>query len=121
MKKFFVFFASLVVFIFVANLDAQAQKSIKSATVIYPWQLRSIGLKADDAWYKNQPNPNDPNIKFSRAHYKRAAKKAKKESIKLVKKASPTARPKTKKAYEKKYYRDAKALGINIKKNRRDS
>ena len=86
-----------------------------------PWQPTSLTKKAQKNFKKGQPNRNDSNFTWfqrTRLYYKLKAKKAMKESSYSQAK-SKAKRPKTQKGYEKKYYADQKAVGVDIKKNRR--
>ncbi len=109
-------------FNFEAEVDKDGRKDrVGNDRFHSPWQPTSLTKKAQRNWKNNQPNRNDSNFNWfqrTRLYYKLKAKKAMKESNYSQAKAA-TKRPKNQKGYEKKYYADQKAVGVDVKKNRR--
>lgn len=93
MKKFKFFFL-LVVIVMMGSFVASASVVVneeesegapqvrKPASQVYPWQPSKISRRADKAWFDNKPNSakNFSKRELSHRHYKKMAKKARRNA-----------------------------------------
>lgn len=95
MKNFVKLFGALIVIVMMSALTASASEVVvtsedesestqvrKPASQVYPWQPSKISRRADKSWFDNKPNSakNFSRRELSHRHYKKMAKKARRNA-----------------------------------------